>query len=113
MGRESMGLGCRVQAGDALTTATHNCCAEGCTRPIAKSLLMCMTHWRMVPAPLQREVYRAFRAWDRAPLGEALPHRKAYRKAAREAVTAVREKEIKRQVRREAGGDLLDFNQER
>lgn len=96
-----------------MSVATHNCCAEGCTRPIARSLLMCMTHWRMVPAPLQRDVYRTYRAWDRAPVGEALALRKAYLKAAREAVTAVREKEIKRQARSVAAGDVLDFNQER
>ena len=46
----------------------HRCALDCCDRLIARHLLMCVDHWRMVPAPAQREVLRAWRAYHRAPL---------------------------------------------
>lgn len=39
----------------------HDCHAIECERQIAPSMLMCRVHWRMVPANLQREVWRTYR----------------------------------------------------
>jgi hypothetical protein len=35
---------------------THTCAATGCQHVISTRMLMCLDHWRMVPAPLRREV---------------------------------------------------------
>ena len=40
---------------------THECPARGCTRRVPRSKLMCFDHWAMVPAPIQRAVYDAYR----------------------------------------------------
>ena len=48
-----------------MTTHTHNCAATGCQKQVPFNLLMCMTHWRMVPAPVQREVLAAWRLMNR------------------------------------------------
>lgn len=73
-----------------MTTHTHNCSATGCQKQIPLNLLMCMTHWRMVPAPDQRAVLDAWRAMnrDRCDLAQVL----AYRQAAEKAQTAVHAK---------------------
>jgi hypothetical protein len=39
----------------------HECPARVCQRQVADRLLMCGQHWHMVPAPLQRAVYAAYR----------------------------------------------------
>jgi hypothetical protein len=44
-----------------MTTKPHTCHAYGCSRVVAPALLMCGRHWRMVPAALQREVWRHYR----------------------------------------------------
>ena len=88
---------------------THKCPCDDCTTQVRRGLLMCLPHWRMVPAPLQREVYRTFRGWSRAPLGEGSELRKEYFKVVDQAINAVREKEIKRALRNQAHGDNLDF----
>jgi hypothetical protein len=55
----------------------HHCHARGCQVPVKPELLMCLRHWRMVPHPLQRAVWAAYRpgqcddkrpsaAWHRA-----------------------------------------------
>lgn len=46
---------------------THNCAATACQKQIPLNLLMCMTHWRMVPAPLARAVKDAWRTRLRRP----------------------------------------------
>lgn len=43
-----------------MTTPTHRCPARGCTRDVRDDLLMCGSHWRMVPATAQARVYRAY-----------------------------------------------------
>jgi len=52
-------------------------------------MLMCLPHWRLVPADLQREVYRTYRKGqevDKQPSAE-------YLVAQRAAIRAVAEKE--------------------
>lgn len=95
-----------------MTLQTHRCAADGCHSEISKSLLMCLHHWRMVPVPLKKSVLVTYRAYiavgavDYSPLNK----RRDYLKAVKQAVAAVREKEIKRQARNNAAGDVLDFN---
>lgn len=91
------------------TTNFHHCAAEGCNRPIATHLLMCVDHWKMVPRGLQQDVYRTYRAWSNAPLGKGLDKRKAYIIAVNHAITAVREKEIQRAIKNQQHGDTLDL----
>lgn len=43
----------------------HRCRAQGCQRKVPAHLLMCVTHWRMVPAPTQRAVLDAWRGYRR------------------------------------------------
>lgn len=69
------------------------CPVTGCGRAIFSGLLMCKSHWFMVPAPLRDEVRRTYTAMARVE-----SHKKgdeaiaAYRLAASEAVRAVDEK---------------------
>lgn len=69
---------------------THPCQAVGCQRVISLRMLMCMEHWSLVPAPLQREVQRTrtemATAFDRSATTR-------YRDAAARAVAAVKEKQ--------------------
>lgn len=39
----------------------HRCHAEGCTVETKPDHLMCLPHWRMVPAVLQRTLWRHYR----------------------------------------------------
>lgn len=66
-----------------MTTHTHNCTATGCQKQIPLNLLMCMAHWKMVPAPVAREVLDTWRARNRRPadLALVLAHREASDKA--------------------------------
>lgn len=92
-----------------MTARLHACAAEACDKQIAAHLLMCLPHWRMVPNALQRQVRRAFKAWSYAPLEGSIALRNEYRAAVRDAITAVREKEIRRALRNEQHGDNLDL----
>ncbi len=40
--------------------AVHHCHAVGCGKRVPPRLLMCAPHWRMVPKPIQREVWNAY-----------------------------------------------------
>lgn len=40
----------------------HHCHALGCKSACPPEYLMCGHHWRMVPMPLKRNVYRHYRA---------------------------------------------------
>lgn len=85
------------------TTHTHNCAATCCQKQVPLNLLMCMGHWRMVPAPLAREVNRTWRIRDR---GEA--RTLAYQAAVNAAVAAVEAKQNRKISERQAtDGDLL------
>ncbi len=45
----------------ALAPEVHRCHARGCTKPVKPEMLMCLKHWRMVPKPIQRRVWAAYR----------------------------------------------------
>lgn len=40
---------------------THTCHARSCVVAVPPRLLMCLTHWRMVPKPLQQRVWAEYR----------------------------------------------------
>lgn len=40
---------------------THKCPIGICIVEVPRTLLMCRTHWKMVPLELNHEVYRAYR----------------------------------------------------
>ena len=44
-----------------LKSRAHQCPANGCETPVDRSKLMCGPHWRIVPEPLARAVYAAWR----------------------------------------------------
>lgn len=71
--------------------ATHRCAV--CTRAISDGLLMCATHWRLVPHEQQHAVIRTWRRFNGAPGPRAaLVARRGYlaaRDAAIDTVTAV------------------------
>lgn len=83
----------------------HTCKADSCQRLISTRLLMCLEHWRMVPAPLKREVvdlHKQARYLGRPDVAAA------YRSAADRAVAIVKEK----QERKAQGGPTGSlFNQ--
>lgn len=51
----------------------HTCHAMGCEVPVDPTFLMCRPHWRRVPFPIQREVWKHYREGqcdDKRPSGE-------------------------------------------
>lgn len=51
----------------------HHCHAIGCPTPCPPEFLMCRPHWKMVPLPLQRDVWNHYRVGqcdDKNPSGE-------------------------------------------
>jgi len=48
---------------------THECPATGCTREVSIDMLMCRSHWYMVPPPLRAAVWNAWQ--DGAGAGTA------------------------------------------
>lgn len=83
----------------------------GCARRIPTHLLMCIDHWRLVPAPIRREVVSAW-AWRQrsaqAPGGAAIDAVQAHRVAVDKAVAAVATKQTNKQAQRAAvEGDLF------
>lgn len=90
----------------------HHCAANGCQREIPPRLLMCITHWRMVPAPMQREVRATYREWlakaPRASSCAVMPSLIAYRNAVAAAVAAVENKQLAHLAKTNAiDGDLF------
>ncbi len=41
--------------------AKHKCAARGCQVRVPASRLMCLDHWRMVPADIQRRIWAHYR----------------------------------------------------
>jgi hypothetical protein len=70
-------------------SALKDCPVEGCQARIARQLLVCRVHWRLVPPDLKREVWRAYQN------GEGILH-DAYRRAAAAAVDAAERAEARR-----------------
>lgn len=91
-----------------MTTDLHTCAAEACDKQISSRLLMCIDHWRMVPKALQRLVYSTCRNWSGVRYAAGNAH-DLYRGAVTQAVAAVREKEIKRQLKKDSTGDILSL----
>ncbi|MFZ4289861.1 hypothetical protein [Variovorax sp. HJSM1_2] len=90
---------------------SHSCAATDCQHQVPQRLLMCVDHWRMVPAPLRLEVFATLGKWKRVQRNPelALPAVKAYREAVAAAVAAVAAKQInKRAARAASSGDLFD-----
>lgn len=94
-----------------VTAETHKCEADGCDRQVAREKFMCIDHWRMVPMNLKREVWRVWRRFNSAQRTRMLTMTevKELRTAQANATTAVREKEIKRQLKNQSSGDNLNF----
>lgn len=64
---------------------THECPATACTREIRIDMLMCRSHWYMVPPPLRNAVWAAWQ--EGAGAGTA-----AHNAALRAAIKAVNDK---------------------
>jgi uncharacterized protein (DUF3820 family) len=67
-------------------TPGHVCHAEGCNVSTEPRMLFCLKHWRMVPASIQRAVWREYRPGqerDKKPSAE-------YLVVARQAIEAVK-----------------------
>ena len=86
---------------DRASKALRTCAAVGCGLAVPSHLLMCMDHWRLVPAKLARGVTMAWRNRDR---GNA--QTLAYQAAVASAVKAVAEKELARGTLRLPGAGL-------
>jgi hypothetical protein len=71
--------------------ATTTCAATGCQAVINVPLLMCVHHWRLVPAALQRQVWAAYRRLGREPGA-----REVHLKAVAAAVDALHTKQLAR-----------------
>lgn len=83
-------------------TALAPCAAEGCQHLVQPGFLMCLAHWRMVPRPAQRDVWKWFRQ-----IGQRTDARHNYQAAVRAAVDAVYTKQLGRQKRHDAGTEPL------
>lgn len=70
---------------------THTCKATACQHVISTRLLMCLDHWRMVPAPVRREVVQLDKQLRYLGLRDELVEQ--YRDAVARAVAAVQEKQ--------------------
>lgn len=66
---------------------SNPCPVPGCTGHQKTGKLMCLRHWRLVSPGTQNEVYRTWRAFQRASQKEdTFPALKAYRTARDRAV---------------------------
>jgi hypothetical protein len=77
--------------------ATYGCKATGCQTLVNHPLLMCVEHWRLVPAAVQRQVWAAWRRIGREP-----DAREAHAKAVQAAIDAVHSKQLARKAKRDA-----------
>ena len=50
----------KIAEARARRAAEHTCHARGCDRRVPPRMLMCFSHWRMVPRDLQREVWATY-----------------------------------------------------
>lgn len=70
----------------------HTCHAKGCKKVVPPRLLMCLPHWRKVPADLQARVWATYRPGQEV-LKDPTPE---YLEAAQAAIDAVAAKEATR-----------------
>lgn len=73
-----------------LMRSRHICHARGCDKPVPPRLLCCLKHWRMVPKPLQDEVWLHYKPGQES--GRS-PVTAEYLAAADAAIQAVADKE--------------------
>lgn len=64
----------------------HKCLAHDCAKRIDARFLMCAPHWSLVPGPIQKRVYAAYR-----PGQDITTASQAWHDAADEAKQAVRD----------------------
>ena len=76
--------------------AVHTCLAVGCQVPVPMKLLMCMEHWRLVPAAERRRVWAAYQRLGREAGAEA-----SHRTAVKAAVDAVHGKQMAKKAKRD------------
>jgi hypothetical protein len=89
----------------------HKCAALSCSRRIPTHLLMCIDHWRMVPAPLQRRVLAAWQAMRNTANVEVYnAAHSTYLQARDEAIAAVTAKLEKRAAEHAGGSGELFKN---
>ena len=69
---------------------THTCPAVGCTKRMPSTMLMCGKHWRLVPVPIQRRIWRSYR---KGPTAHTATD--DYMRAVADAVKAVADAEPK------------------
>lgn len=81
----------------AFPVVTTTCAAVGCQQTIQRPFLMCVDHWRLVPAVLRRQVLAAARLRRHEPGAE-----EARRRAAQAAIDAVHGKQLARKDRADA-----------
>lgn len=81
------------------TLTTQRCAAEGCQRELRLGFLMCIDHWRMVPAPKRRALKKAITDMRAVYATDTVL---AYRQAVADAVAAVAAKQQARQDRADA-----------
>jgi hypothetical protein len=62
------------------------CPVPGCTGQQKTGKLMCLDHWRLVSDPTQKEVYRTWRAVQRAEGEARFPALRTYRAARDKAI---------------------------
>lgn len=86
---------------DRASRPLRTCAAVGCPRSVPGHLLMCMDHWRMVPAKLAREVTLCWRNRDRGN-AQTLD----YQAAVAAAVQAVAAKQLARGTLRVGGAEV-------
>lgn len=74
---------------------THPCPIDGCTIEVPNRQLLCIRHWRQVPAEQSRELYAAYRAAQQAQASMprsafiCSPQHVRHRAAMRECIRAV------------------------
>lgn len=67
----------------------HACHADGCEKPVPEAMFMCLRHWRMVPRPVQKQI------WEEYVPGQEISKdpSSSYLAVAFEAIRIVAEKE--------------------
>lgn len=76
---------------------TTTCAAIGCQQQVNVPLLMCVDHWRRVPAALRRQVWAAYQR-----IGRDADGRQAHLDAVKAAVQAVHDKALASKTKRDA-----------
>lgn len=76
---------------------TYRCAANGCQHTIEAPLLMCVGHWRLVPAAVKREVW----TWWRL-IGKRTDARERHAAAKQAAIDAVHLKQVARKAQADA-----------